>query len=695
GNNSYEAASPIQRTVTVGNSVGVVGPTQTATVTMTTTGVLGQLNVLTQGISGADFKLVAGGTCAIGNPYNLGQTCTVLYSFTPSRPGQRSGGISLTTGSGSTATVLGSTLLSATGTGSLVAFPATTTVTNVGAGFNDPNGLAVDGNGNVFVADYPPIDPLSPGPNTTGINEVVAVNGMVTSSSAVIPVGSGFNGPTSVTVDGNGNVFVADFRNSAVKEIVAVNGVVTSASTVNTVGSGFDHAEGVAVDGSGNVFVADRNNNEVKQIVAVNGVVTSSSVVNVVGSGFDNPYDVVVDAVGNVFVADGNNDSVKEIFAVNGIVTSASTVKAVGGSFPGPVAVAVDLIGHVFVASSIDFSVKEIDLTAPPTLAFASTTVGGTSADSPKAVMLQNIGNAPLTFPAPATGSNPSIAAGFLLDGATTCPQVAVGGTAGLLAAGSVCNQVIDFQPTMVGTLSGSLTLTDNSLGLVDGSGNGTAVQAIPLSGTSVAPLTVSGISPTSGPSAGGTSVTIAGSGFTGATAVMFGSTAAPSFTVVSDTSITAVSPAGSGLADVTVTTPIGISATSFADQFAYAPPTVTSISPASGSNVGGTSVTIVGTNFTSVTGVQFGTLNAMSYTVNSATSITAVSPPGTVGMVGVTVKTSTGTSNSQQFSYLAIPAVLSLSPSVGPIAGGTTVTISGGNFNGATAVMFGTTAAS
>ncbi|MEO6923914.1 MAG: hypothetical protein ABI142_08815, partial [Bryocella sp.] len=106
GNNSYEAASPIQRTVTVGNSVGVVGPTQTAMVTMTTTGVLGRINVLTQGVSGADFKLVAGGTCAIGNPYNLGQTCTVLYSFTPSRPGQRSGGISLTTGSGSTATVL-------------------------------------------------------------------------------------------------------------------------------------------------------------------------------------------------------------------------------------------------------------------------------------------------------------------------------------------------------------------------------------------------------------------------------------------------------------------------------------------------------------------------------------------------------------------------------------------------------------
>ena len=90
-----------------------------------------------------------------------------------------------------------------------------------------------------------------------------------------------------------------------------------------------------------------------------------------------------------------------------------------------------------------------------------------------------------------------------------------------------------------------------------------------------VAAPTVTGISPTSGPLGGGTSVAITGTGFTGATAVNFGSTAATSFTINSDTSITAVSPAGSaGTVDITVTTTGGTSATGSADQFTYAAPT-------------------------------------------------------------------------------------------------------------------------
>ena len=85
----------------------------------------------------------------------------------------------------------------------------------------------------------------------------------------------------------------------------------------------------------------------------------------------------------------------------------------------------------------------------------------------------------------------------------------------------------------------------------------------------SVAPA-VTGLSPTSGPAAGGTLVTITGTGFTGATVVDFGTTAATDVTVANDTTITADSPAGTGTVDVTVTTPGGTSATSTADQFTY-----------------------------------------------------------------------------------------------------------------------------
>ena len=96
---------------------------------------------------------------------------------------------------------------------------------------------------------------------------------------------------------------------------------------------------------------------------------------------------------------------------------------------------------------------------------------------------------------------------------------------------------------------------------------------------------TVTSISPTGGPVAGGTTVTITGTGFTGVTAVKFGTAAATSYTVVSATSITAVSPVGTaGTVDITVTTPGGTSATSAADKFTYyAIPTVTGISPAAG----------------------------------------------------------------------------------------------------------------
>jgi hypothetical protein len=96
---------------------------------------------------------------------------------------------------------------------------------------------------------------------------------------------------------------------------------------------------------------------------------------------------------------------------------------------------------------------------------------------------------------------------------------------------------------------------------------------------TAVAVPTVTGISPNSGPAAGGTVVTITGSGFTGATSVDFGTTPASGITVVSATTITADSPAGTGVANVTVTTPGGTSATSTADQFTYvAAPTVVTV---------------------------------------------------------------------------------------------------------------------
>ncbi|MBJ7598483.1 MAG: IPT/TIG domain-containing protein [Candidatus Dormibacteraeota bacterium] len=198
----------------------------------------------------------------------------------------------------------------------------------------------------------------------------------------------------------------------------------------------------------------------------------------------------------------------------------------------------------------------------------------------------------------------------------------------------------------------------------------------------------------------GGTSVTITGSGFTAATAVHFGSVAAVSFVVNSDTSVTAVSPAQAlGTVDVRVTTPLGTSPVVSADHFTYlAPPSVTSVRPESGPTGGGTAVTVTGTHFTGATAVNFGTLAATGFVVNSPSSLTAVAPAQSASTVDVTVTGPGGTSAAvatDHFAYLAPqPSVSSLNPSAGPTSGGTSVTISGSGFTGATAVAFGGVAA-
>ena len=205
------------------------------------------------------------------------------------------------------------------------------------------------------------------------------------------------------------------------------------------------------------------------------------------------------------------------------------------------------------------------------------------------------------------------------------------------------------------------------------------------VSFTTATPPTVTGISPTSGSTAGGTSVVITGTNFTGlsgAAAVKFGATNATSYTVNSVTQISATSPAGTGTVDITVTTAGGTSATSSADQFTYvAAPTVSGISPTNGSTAGGTSVVITGTNFTGLSGaaaVKFGATNATSYTVNSVTQITAVSPARSAGPVDITVTTVGGTSATSAndlFAYVAAPSAASVAASS---ISGTAATLNG-----------------
>ena len=202
---------------------------------------------------------------------------------------------------------------------------------------------------------------------------------------------------------------------------------------------------------------------------------------------------------------------------------------------------------------------------------------------------------------------------------------------------------------------------------------SGTSATAPADNSHYVAAPTISGLSPTTGSIGGGTLVTITGTGFLGATVVDFGTMPAFYFAVLSNTSITAASPQGTGIVNVSVTTPGGSSLpTSPPEQFTYAP-SVSSISPAAGPLQGGTLVTITGIGFTGTTSVKFGTNTGMIASI-SANTITVYSPAGT-GTVDVTVTTTptaiSATSPADQFTYVVAPTIIGISPSNGPLAGG------------------------
>jgi predicted esterase len=212
-------------------------------------------------------------------------------------------------------------------------------------------------------------------------------------------------------------------------------------------------------------------------------------------------------------------------------------------------------------------------------------------------------------------------------------------------------------------------------------------------------PMTVSGISPTSGPVGGGTVVTLSGSNLDSATAVTFGGTPGTQLTVsASQVKVTAPPASAPGAVTVQVVGPDGTTPAGATGQFTYeavvTPPAVTAVSPAVGPLAGGTVVTLTGTGLAQASQVTFGGTAGTSLNVVSDTELQVTSPARTtVGGVYVRVTTPAGTSpqaTAARFTYRAAPTVSAISPSSGPVAGGTVVTITGTDLTGATAVTFG-----
>jgi hypothetical protein len=196
--------------------------------------------------------------------------------------------------------------------------------------------------------------------------------------------------------------------------------------------------------------------------------------------------------------------------------------------------------------------------------------------------------------------------------------------------------------------------------------------------------------------------VLIKGSGFVGVTAVDFGRTSAASFTVKSPTIIVANDPNGTGIVNVTVTTPEGVSPITPADQFTYTglAPQVETLSPRKVPAAGGTTVSIGGRWLLNATAVEFGSVPGTILST-STKGISAVVPPGTVAKVEITVTTPYGVSGVHLCSdgevcpvrlEYADPTITEVSPDSGPA--GTVVTVTGSGFgvgSGESKFVFGT----
>ena len=209
---------------------------------------------------------------------------------------------------------------------------------------------------------------------------------------------------------------------------------------------------------------------------------------------------------------------------------------------------------------------------------------------------------------------------------------------------------------------------------------------------TYVAAPVVTLVNPDSGPEAGGTLVTITGESFSYVNSVTFDGVAGAGWYLISDTSLQVDAPAGTGTVDVVVTTVGGVSN---AGSFTYVPPVpvVSLVAPTSGPIAGGTTVTITGEHLTGVTSVTFGGLAGTGLSVASDTSLSVTTPAHAAGPVDVVVTSPDGSSDPGSFTYVApppVPVVSLVAPTSGPIAGGTTVTITGLHLTGVTSVTFG-----
>jgi sugar lactone lactonase YvrE len=515
-------------------AVGGAGLMQQVPVTIQTTGTLGTVEVLTQGSPKLDFTLYSMGTCATV----AGQTCTVSVSFSPRFPGLRFGAILiLDAGDGH---VLGSRNISGTGQGSLSVMSPGQITTLAGDGclsdgpcptsgvtpatkaaLNLPLGEAIDTAGNLYISDTGNnrIEKI----DSAGNISTIAGNSEIAGSSGDggPAISAQISAPSTIAVDGAGNIFFADTGNSAIREINTTTlNISTIAGTLGTSGAtGNELAgpQGFAFDASGNLYIADTGNNRIRKVDTAGAVTTVPGTFNqpwsvaisskdgslyiadfgsnrvlkvdplgtvtaVAGTGtasysgdghaatsatLNGPSSVVTDPADNLYIADSENNAVRKVVSSSGnIETLAGNGTAVFGgdgfnaNLAGlykPYSVYLDASGDLFIADRLDLRIREVNATVAG-IQFPTMKEGKTSA--PIAQTVENDGNASLSLTDLTTAPATTNAA---LDTVPTDPITTTCSTTVNLQIDDSCILAVEFTPPTVSPVSGLLSITSDS----------------------------------------------------------------------------------------------------------------------------------------------------------------------------------------------------------------------------------------
>jgi sugar lactone lactonase YvrE len=471
---------------------------------------VGSIAVFTQGSANLDFTAASGATCT-PMAYSSATNCAVNVIFTPTAAGLREGAVVFFSGPNNSGNLLGSVPVYGIGTGPQLAFYPAPQFTVPRSQVINPYGVAIDGAGDLFIADSGSGFGSGPARFAGSVVEVPAGGG------SPISLGSGWIAPTGIAVDGAGNVFVADLLGEAVEELpvgggaqfqIAYSGlpegiavdtadnlyiadpvleqvveVAAGTGAQTQIGSGWYAPTGVAVDGAGNVYVLDASANTVTQVAAGTGTMTTlTGPVPFTPTGWFYVTGVAVDAMGNVYVSD------EYLGVVELAAGTFAPTNPISGSTVSPNAVAVDAAGDIFAADYYSHAEIELQRSQPLAVNYPTPTPAYTidTADGPQTVQIQNIGNAALTFPAIVGQNNPGISTNFTLNssGVSACPLITSASTPGFLGATAICQLTVSFAPTAGGPLIGALVLTDNAL---NAAAPGYATQSIPLGGTGIA----------------------------------------------------------------------------------------------------------------------------------------------------------------------------------------------------------------